>query len=247
MIWLAICVSLVGAFLMGAAGGIRASYDRPRGYYHKELTTSVVRWGCMLVLLGWAGAIWNCHAATVHVPDVDARVRLQVQQAVADEWGIDGSPALLAAQLHQESGWDAHARSAVGAEGLAQMMPATGRWLAQKFPQLGAWDPWDPAWSARAAAVYDHWLLTRNRGSGTCSSWAFALSAYNGGETLLHREQSIADKHGRQPGRWFGNTADFRARSLAAWKQNRGYVRRILLVLEPAYIRAGWSGTAVCS
>jgi len=198
----------------------------------------------ILGLTLWCNA---SHASTVHVPDVDARMRLLVEQAAADEWGVDASPARLAAQLHQESAWNAHARSASGAEGLAQFMPATGRWLAQAFPGVGAYDPWDPAWSARAAAVYDHWLLVRNPGANQCSSWAFAFSAYNGGESLLRREQSLAKAHGQQPGLWFGNTADYRARSPAAWQQNRGYVRRILLVLEPAYIAAGWAGEAVCS
>lgn len=185
-------------------------------------------------------------AQTVQVPDVDARIRLLVEQASADEWGVDASPARLAAQLHQESSWNPHARSSVGAEGLAQMMPATGKWLAQQFPQIGAYDPWDAAWSARAAAVYDHWLLQRNQGTGSCSSWAFAFSAYNGGETLLHKEQAIAAKHGKDGKRWFGNTANYSARAPANWQQNRDYVRRILIVLEPAYIHAGWSGTAVC-
>lgn len=201
----------------------------------------------LAVLFGVMASSATVHASTVHVPDVDARMRLLVEQAAADEWGVDASPARLAAQLHQESAWNAHARSASGAEGLAQFMPATGRWLAQAFPRVGAYDPWDPAWSARAAAVYDHWLLVRNPGANQCSSWAFAFSAYNGGESLLRREQSLAKAHGQQPGRWFGNTADYRARSPAAWQQNRGYVRRILLVLEPAYIAAGWAGEAVCS
>lgn len=199
-----------------------------------------------LILAALFGFNATAHAA-VRVPDVDAHLRLQVEQAAADEWGVDASPARLAAQLHQESNWDPQARSISGAEGLAQFMPATGRWLATKFPALGAYDPWDPAWSARAAAVYDHWLLMRNPGAGQCSSWAFAFSAYNGGEYLLRREQALAAAHGHQALRWFDNTAAYRARSLAAWQQNRDYVRRILMVLEPAYIAAGWSGEAVCS
>lgn len=197
------------------------------------------------------GALFLCvgqaHAARVRVPDVNAHLRLQVEQAAAEVWGVNASPARLAAQLHQESSWNPQARSASGAEGLAQFMPATGRWLAMKFPDLGAYDPWDAAWSARAAATYDHWLLVRNPGAGECSNWAFAFSAYNGGETLLHREQRLAASHGKSAARWFGNTADYRARSLAAWQQNRDYVRRILQVLEPAYIAAGWSGEAACA
>jgi soluble lytic murein transglycosylase-like protein len=198
--------------------------------------------GVVILLFGATGA----RAQTIQVPDVDARIRLLVEQAAADEWGVNASPARLAAQLHQESSWNPRARSSVGAEGLAQMMPTTGKWLAQQFPQIGAYDPWDAAWSARAAAVYDHWLLQRNQGAGSCSSWAFAFSAYNGGETLLHKEQTLASQHGRDAKRWFGNTENYSARAQANWRQNRDYVRRILIVLEPAYIRAGWTGTAVC-
>lgn len=185
-------------------------------------------------------------AAKIHVPDASARYRHYVAQAASEVWGIDAPVARLAAQIHQESAWDAHATSDAGAEGLAQFMPATGRWLAKQFPELGHYDPWDPRWSARAAAVYDQYLVARNDGDGACATWAFALSAYNGGERALHAEQADAQHAGRSGARWFGNVARYRARSVAAWRQNRSYVRRILTVLEPAYIRAGWSGEAVC-
>lgn len=185
-------------------------------------------------------------ARQVHIPDASALYRHWVRQAATDQWGIDAPVALLAAQIHQESAWDPHARSGVGAEGLAQFMPSTGRWLARLFPSLGPYDPWDPRWSARAAAQYDAWLVDRNAGANPCATWAFALSAYNGGELRLHREQALAEKAGRNPDTWFGSVARYRARAASAWVQNRTYVRRILTVLEPAYIAAGWSGQAVC-
>lgn len=240
MIWVAIILAwLAGSWVTSCL-------------WHTRNSLVLHRWRIcvtLLLVLSTLVVAVSGHAATVRVPDVDARIRLQVEQAAADEWGVGASPARLAAQLHQESSWNAHARSASGAEGLAQFMPATGRWLAQTFPKIGAYDPWDPAWSARAAAVYDHWLLMRNPGAGQCSSWAFAFSAYNGGESLLRREQALAKAHGHQADRWFGNTADYRTtmRSLASWQQNRDYVHRILVVLEPAYIAAGWSGEAVCA
>lgn len=208
------------------------------------------RYDPYLLMLAGALVMWasvsSAHAQTVRIPDVSARLRLQVEQASAEEWGVDSSPARLAAQLHQESVWNPKAKSPVGAEGLAQFMPATGRWLSAKFPQLGPYDPWDPAWSARAAAVYDHWLLTRNPGRGACSNWAFALSAYNGGESMLRREQALAQANGRDQLRWFDNTEAYRARSPSAYRENRAYVKRILLTLEPAYVAAGWAGKAVC-
>lgn len=181
----------------------------------------------------------------VQIPLASARWRHQVEQVAADLFGVDASAARLAAQIHQESAWRPKAASWAGAEGMAQFMPATGKWLAQKFPSLGTYDPWDPEWSLRAAATYDKWLLARNQGSTACASWAFALSAYNGGEARLKRERRAA----AQPGLWFGpaGAARQRARGLSFWRENRGYVRRILLVLEPAYLAAGWGGQAVCT
>ncbi|AGG89909.1 transglycosylase SLT domain-containing protein [Rhodanobacter denitrificans] len=184
----------------------------------------------------------------VAVPEVNTMYRRYVEQAVAEEWGVEGSPARLAAQIHQESSWNAKARSPVGAEGLAQFMPSTGAWIAEAFPdKLGQFDPWDPQQAALAAAVYDAWLVKRNPGTTQCDSWAFGLSAYNGGEKRLHQEMQLAERKRLDAGTWFGSVSDQRARSAAAWRENRGYVRRILLVLEPAYLDAGWSGKEVCA
>jgi len=190
----------------------------------------------------------SAQITAVDVPEVNALQRHYVEQAAEEVWGIDASPARLAAQIHQESHWRPKARSAVGAEGLAQFMPSTAKWIAQQFPdQLGQFDPWNPQQAALAAAIYDHWLLERNQGDTACASWAFALSAYNGGESRLQAEQTRAERAGANPLMWFGQVANYRDRSMAAWRQNRGYVRQILLVLEPAYIDAGWSGTVVCA
>ncbi len=184
----------------------------------------------------------------VRVPDASAMYRRFVEQAASEVWGVDASPARLAAQIHQESSWRPRAHSGVGAEGLAQFMPDTARWIAQQFPdKLGDFDPWNPEQAAYAAALYDDWLLRRNPGASACASWAFALSAYNGGEARLHAEQALADKAGSDWRTWFGSVSRYRARSLSAWRQNRGYVRSILLILEPAYIDAGWAGKAVCA
>lgn len=215
---------------------------------------------CFLVVLGIAllvsgranaaatAATLQQQIAAVDVPEVNAVQRHYVEQAAEEVWGVDASPARLAAQIHQESHWRPKARSVVGAQGWAQFMPATAKWIAQQFPdRLGQFDPWDPRQAALAAAIYDHWLLERNQGDTACASWAFALSAYNGGESRLQAEQSRTERAGGNPLLWFGQVASYRDRSMAAWRENRGYVRQILLVLEPAYIDAGWSGTAVCA
>lgn len=217
--------------------------------------------GCALLVIGATllANVANAHADSgmavvprvlkaprIRVPEASATYRRMIEQAAAETWGVNASVARVAAQIHQESRWNPKAHSPVGAQGLAQFMPATGRWLARKFPQLGAYDPWDPGWSARAVVAYDDWLHSRADGDTACARWAFTLSAYNGGETRLRREKAQAARAGRDGRKWFANAADYRARSVAAWRENRGYVRRILMVLEPAYIDDGWDGQAVC-
>jgi len=65
--------------------------------------------------------------------------------------GVSAPAATLAGQLHQESGWRSDARSAVGAQGLAQFMPATAEWIAQVKPKrLSPVNPLDPRWSIMA-------------------------------------------------------------------------------------------------
>jgi soluble lytic murein transglycosylase-like protein len=201
-----------------------------------------------------ASCIAPAHAAAaerVQIPEASALYRHRVEQAVADVWGVNASPARLAAQLHQESGWRPKAASAVGAQGIAQFMPATARWIAQAFPsQLGQFDPWDPAQAIKAAAIYDKWLLDRVQQIGfqpmsECTRWNFALRGYNGGEGWLLRERGLAVA-GRANANDWREVERYRARGDAAHRENINYPRRILLTLEPAYLAAGWPGTAAC-
>lgn len=188
---------------------------------------------------------------SVKVAPASALYRHRVEQATARAWGVTGSPARLAAQLHQESGFRADARSPVGAQGIAQFMPATATWIATIFPRdLAAFDPWNPQQSILAAALYDRWLLDRvapygRRPISECSRWAFTLRAYNGGERALNRERTQAHAAGANANDW---TEVERYRSRATWahKENIHYPRRILLTLEPAYLAAGWPGAAAC-
>lgn len=188
---------------------------------------------------------------TVQIPEASAMYRLWVSAAAGEVFGVDAPEARLAAQLHQESAWKRQARSPAGAQGMAQFMPATAQWIAQRFPeQLGQFDPWDPRQAILAAAIYDRFLLDRVKPIGPtpltdCSRWAFALRAYNGGEGWMLRERRRAAQHGTDPNSW---TAVQPHRVRAAWAhaENIRYPQRILLVLEPAYRAAGWPGQAVC-
>ncbi|MYY08933.1 transglycosylase SLT domain-containing protein [Streptomyces sp. SID4919] len=65
------------------------------------------------------------------------------------------NPALLAAQLYQESGWNPRAQSHAAAQGIAQFIPGT--WAAHGLDGDGDGDRdvWDPADAIPSAASYD--------------------------------------------------------------------------------------------
>ena len=85
----------------------------------------------------------------------------------AQRWSV--SAALLAAQLHQESGFDPAAVSGAGARGIAQFMSATAH-------AYGLRNPFDPGAAIDAQAHLMRDLLRR------FGSVPLALAAYNAGE-----------------------------------------------------------------
>jgi soluble lytic murein transglycosylase-like protein len=85
----------------------------------------------------------------------------------AQRWSI--SAALLAAQLHQESGFNPAAVSSAGAQGIAQFMPGTAH-------AYGLHNPFDPDAAIDAQAHMMRDLLRR------FGSVPLALAAYNAGE-----------------------------------------------------------------
>lgn len=171
--------------------------------------------------------------------------RLLVRCAHASPWGLSAPVAVLAAQVHAESLWNPAAESWCGASGLAQFMPKTAVWLSS-LRGLGDAMPQNPGWALRAMAEYDYHLHSRAKGADDCNRWAFALSGYNGGEGWRKRDQRLATEQGLDPLVWWGSVETVNAgRSKAAWKENRDYPRRILLLLTPLYEAAGWGG-GVC-
>lgn len=182
----------------------------------------------------------------VRIPEASLRYRLALEREVIGYFGLDAPVSLVAGQIHAESTWEPTARSAY-AEGLGQFTPPTARWLPTVCPEIGEPDPWDAAWSLRAVACYDAWLFERMPAAATvCDRWAFTLSSYNGGQAWLTRDRARASAKGADPARWFGHVERHSPRSAAAMAENRSYVTRILLRLQPAYIAAGWPGEAPC-
>ena len=167
----------------------------------------------------------------------------------------------LAGQIYQESNFNVRAQSAVGAQGMTQMMPDTAAGLARQYPGLRPPRPWDPFWSIEAQAhlMCDNYRLYA-KGRSACSAGLFALSAYNGGPRALDREILLC--RGRTPDwlaqpalkqtrpvtdnsciatRWFDHVGDMRSRSVAAYVENREYAIRIL-GHQIYFMEAGWGG-----
>lgn len=212
----------------------------------REFWTAV--WPSLLLgAFALAFVLWSApsNAAEVEIPPISLRHRTALERAAGDYFGLNAPVARLAAQIHQESLWQADAASPY-AQGLAQFAPATARWLPTVCPSVGEPDPWDAGWSIRAVACYDAWLYAKAPRTDECNRWAFTLADYNGGQGWRAREQQLAKAAGKDTAIWFDQVEAFNARSRSAWKENRSYVRRILLMLEPAYIAAGWGGKGAC-
>lgn len=187
--------------------------------------------------------------AQAQVPSTCAQYQATVTREVQRQISPAAPVAVFAAQIQQESSCNAVAKSYVGAQGLTQFMPTTAQWIATLDSSLMPANPLDPTWAIQAQVTYMHWLLKRNPGVTACDAYAFALSSYNGGEGWLRRDQQVAKASGKNPRIWFGHvevTPD-RRRNAAAIKENRGYPQRILLLLTPRYVAAGWGAGVTCA
>ena len=171
-------------------------------------------------------------------PQAAQQYRALLVRTAHAAWGLDAPVAVFAAQVHQESAWRADAVSRVGAQGLAQFMPATATWIAGVDPALAARQPFSPAWALRALVTYDRWLYDRTpaRYAPKDRMWV-ALRGYNGG--LGHWQAEAAATGAARPTRAQVDAACGRAkRAPVHCRENLDYPRRILLVIQPRY--AAW-------
>jgi soluble lytic murein transglycosylase-like protein len=91
--------------------------------------------------------------------------------------GVD--PRFIHAVIKQESKYDPHAVSPVGARGLMQMMPATAK-------RFGLKDPEDAVANVEAGTKYLKWLLKRFDGDVS-----LALAGYNAGEGSVDKYNGV--------------------------------------------------------
>ena len=181
------------------------------------------------------------NAREVTIPNAANRYRATLVRAAHATWGLDAPVAVFAAQVHTESWWRNNTTSHAGAQGLAQFMPETARWLPSVAPETGNPEPFNPGWSLRALCTYDKWLWERVIGHNDFERMAFTLSAYNGGLGWVNRDKRKARSLRLDDKVWFGSVEHVNAgRSAAAFRENRQYPRLILKERQQAYIRAGW-------
>jgi len=172
------------------------------------------------------------------MPANAARYRADLVRAAHAQWGLDAPVAALAAQVHQESGWNPQAVSRVGAAGMAQFMPATATWWCNlnNMP-ADQCQPQNPTWALAALVGYDKWLYDRTPQRYTVFDrlWV-ALRSYNGGLGHWQAESRLAANTSRQA----VDAACGRARrSPTHCPENLGYPQRILLQLQPRYATWG--------
>lgn len=190
-------------------------------------------------------------AASGPIPAEAQRYQRELVRQVQAVWGLDGSVALHAAQVHQESAWRAHVDSPAGAQGMAQFMPGTSAWMAELYPELGAAAPYSPGWALAAMTRYNRRIYNglsplRAEALPHCDRLAMMLSGYNGGPGWVNRDRRLAASRGADPDRWWGEVENHTNRADWAYRENRHYPRRIIHELEPRYLAAGWPGVRSC-
>lgn len=118
-------------------------------------------------------------------------------RSYSQRYGLDWR--LMVAQMFQESRFDPRAQSWVGAQGLFQVMPGTGKELG--FRKLE-----DPEQGIHAGVKYMHQLIGRIAPEIPFKQrLRFALASYNAGLGHVLDARRLAQEQGLDPNRWFGN------------------------------------------
>ena len=211
------------------------------------------------IFVGWLLWVGSAMCARVAhgggIPENCYQYQKELTKQVHTVFGVDAPVATFAAQIQQESGCRPTAISPVGAQGLTQFMPATARELAARYPtELGPADPLNWKWAIAAQVRYMHDIV-KTPWRTQCDWYAAKLSAYNGGEGWLRRDQLKCEANPKPAGEchgclrdvWWNNveTSPDKRRAPQFIGENRGYPRRILYALEPSYVKAQW-GAGAC-
>jgi soluble lytic murein transglycosylase-like protein len=191
----------------------------------------------VLFMLCFLCAICSLQAqAETAVPRAALMHRAELTRVAHAAWGLNAPIPAFAAQIQQESAWRADAVSHVGAQGMAQFMPATAKWWCE-INNLNATDcqPNNPTWALRSLVGYDLWLYQRVWGAAEYDRLYATLRSYNGGLDHWQREAKIAQSNKRN----IIDAACGKARRhISFCKENLNYPKRILNLYQARY--ASW-------
>jgi len=135
---------------------------------------------------------------------------IQFFQKYGDQYGVDW--LLMAAQGYQESQLNQNARSHVGAVGVMQVMPATGKDLA-----VGDIRQVEP--NIQAGIKYMRWMIDTYYGKEPMTKLdkaLFAFASYNAGAGRISQLRREAAKRGLDPNVWFHNVEYVAAEKIGA-------------------------------
>ena len=124
---------------------------------------------------------------------------VQLFRTYSDKYQLDY--LLMAAQGYQESRLDHGAKSRVGAIGVMQVMPATGK-------ELGVGDINQLEPNIHAGVKYIRRMMDENfkgEAMSDLDKGLMAFAAYNAGPGRLRQLRKEAEKRGLNPNVWFGN------------------------------------------
>jgi len=116
-----------------------------------------------------------------------------------DKYDIDY--LLMAAQGYQESRLDQNAKSQVGAVGVMQVMPATGKDM--KVGDISQTQP-----NVEAGVKYMRFMIDQyfaNEPMDKLNKGLFAFAAYNAGPGRIQKLRKEAEQKGLDPNKWFNN------------------------------------------
>ncbi|ROS07217.1 membrane-bound lytic murein transglycosylase MltF [Raoultella sp. BIGb0399] len=124
---------------------------------------------------------------------------VEIFRKYGDEYDVDW--LLMAAQGYQESRLNQSVRSHVGAIGVMQVMPRTGKEL--KVGDINKLDP-----NIHAGVKYMRWMIDRYYGDEPMTKLdkaLFSFASYNAGPARIARLRTETQKRGFDPNIWFGN------------------------------------------
>ena len=124
---------------------------------------------------------------------------VQIFQKYCSKYDMD--TLLMAAQGYQESRLDQNAKSHVGAIGVMQVMPATGKEL--KVGDIHQIDP-----NIHAGVKYVRFMMDRyyaDEPMTPLNKGLFTFASYNAGPGRIAQLRRIAKERGLNPNIWFGN------------------------------------------